>query len=226
MTLSYKRIVSFARKRSSNPQKEAEILCDFLPQYAVITHEDGGCFEKISEIFTNNLSFKSYAMEIGFGSGENLLHLARSNSDIGYIGCEVFTGGVVKLLGDIKKNNINNIKIWYDDALELITRLPLNSLNLVYVLHPDPWPKKRHNKRRLINVEFLKFLSSKIAKNGELLIVTDHQDYASHIKQTILNVEDIYELKHSEYPEIVKTKYRLKAEARGIEPHYFYLVKK
>lgn len=224
MKLNFKRIVSFARKRSNNPKKEAEVLQELLPKFASIVPEDGGGIEKLADIFSN--TYESYAMEIGFGSGENILHYAQTHPHVGYIGCEVFTGGVVKLLEDIDTNNLKNIRIWHDDAMELIARLPLNGLNFVYILYPDPWPKRKHNKRRLINAEFLKILASKMAPKSELLMVTDHKDYANHISNNLPEVTDIFERKFDNYPEISKTKYRLKAEAKGIESNYFYLVKK
>lgn len=227
MTLNFKRIVSFARKRSSNPKKEAEILAKLLPQYAAITPEDGGAIEKISDLFKETAKdYSTFAMEIGFGSGENILHDAKTNPSIGYIGCEVYTGGVVKLLNNIENDNIKNIRIWHDDAVELLARLPLNSLNLVSILYPDPWPKKKHNKRRLINAEFLNLLGNKMAPNAKLLIVTDHKDYAEHITETLPEVAEVFARQMNNYPEITKTKYRLKAEAQGIESNYFYLVKK
>ncbi len=224
MTLNFKRIISFARKRSNNPKKEADILAKLLPQFAAIIPEDGGGLEKLSNVFGDNYEY--YAMEIGFGSGENILHDAKTHSNIGYIGCEVFTGGVVKLLGNIENNNIKNIRIWHDDAIELIARLPLNALNFVYILYPDPWPKQKHKKRRLINAEFLKIIADKMAPQAELLMVTDHKDYAKHIAENLPEVTNIFEQKFDNYPEITKTKYRLKAEAKGIESNYFYLVKK
>lgn len=227
MTLNFKRIVSFARKRSNNPKKEAEILAKLLPKFAAITPEDGGALEKISDLFKGSeKEYSTYAMEIGFGSGENILHDAKTNPSIGYIGCEVYTGGVVKLLNSIDNDDIKNIRIWHDDAVELIARLPLNSLNFVSILYPDPWPKTKHNKRRLINAEFLKLLSTKMAPDSKLLMVTDHKDYADHITKELPEVSDIFARQMNNYPEITKTKYRLKAEDKGIESNYFYLVKK
>lgn len=224
MELNFRRIVSFARKRSNNPKKEAEILQKLLPKFAAIIPEDGGMLEKISDIFTGQ--YQNYVLEIGFGSGEHILYSAKTHHNNAYIGCEVFTGGVVKLLEAIELEDLKNIRIWHDDAVDFINRLPDNSLNMVYILYPDPWPKRRHNKRRLINAEFLRFLANKIAPNGQLLMVTDHKDYANHIAENIPEILDIFEQKFENYPEISKTKYRLKAEAQGIESNYFYLVKK
>lgn len=272
MHKNFKRIVSFARKRSNNPQQEAKVLQELLPKFSVIVPEDGGLVEKLadlcrirvcqyiselldidevknkkvqgvfeseqhsvhlvhehaqdSKVTPQSLIFNKYILEVGFGSGENILDRAINNPKNAYIGCEVFTGGVVKLLKDIEDNQVKNIRIWHADAVELIMRLPLNSLNLVYILHPDPWPKQRHKKRRLINPEFLKLIASRMIPNGDLLIITDHEDYAKHINTVIKAVEDIFMRKTEDYPAITKTKYRLKAEANGIIPEYFYLVKK
>ncbi len=171
-------------------------------------------------------AYNSYVLEIGFGSGENILNLAKNNPDTGFIACEVFAGGVAKLLEDIQASEISNIRIWHDDALELIPRLSLNSLSLIYILHPDPWPKRKHHNRRLVNAENLKLLASKMLKGGKLLIITDHAEYAQHIARVVPAVADLFDLEFDNYPEIVKTKYRLKAEAKGIESKYFCLVRK
>jgi tRNA (guanine-N7-)-methyltransferase len=230
MISNFKRIVSFARKRSSNPKKEAEVLQELLPKFTAIVPEENGNLGKIDDVFIRDneapYKYKSYTMEIGFGSGENIISSAKNHPDVGYIGCEVFTGGVVKLLKGITADNVENIRIWHADALELIERLPNNSLNFVYILHPDPWPKSKHNKRRLIKAEFLKLLASKMAPKAEILIVTDHEDYARWINNVMPEVEDIFERKFDDYPEIVRTKYRLKADAKGFVCEYFYLIKK
>ncbi len=227
MNLRFKRIVSLARKRTKNPVKETKLLQELLPKFAAIIPEDGGVVEKLADIFFNHpINYQSYVLEIGFGSGENILFNAKNNQDQGYIGCEVFTGGVVNLLEDIQVNQLNNIRIWHDDALELIYKLPLNSLGLVYILHPDPWPKRRHHNRRLINAEFLRLLATKMAKNAEVLIITDHLDYANAVSAVTQEVTDIFSFKFDNYPSITKTKYRLKADAKGIESKYFCLIKK
>ncbi len=267
MALVFKKIVSLARKRTHNPQKETRLLQKLLPKFSVVIPEEGGGVEKLADIFrpfpapslmrmkseilgyhedkapeipgraasrlarddAKNQPIKQYAsygLEIGFGSGENVLSLAKNNPDIGWIACEVFTGGVAKLLEDMQALELGNIRIWHDDALELIPRLPLNSLSLIYILHPDPWPKRKHHNRRLVNAENLKLLASKMIKGAKLLIITDHQDYAQHITRVIPEVADLFDLEFDNYPEIVKTKYRLKADAKNIESKYFCLIRK
>ncbi len=227
LNTKFKRIVSLARKRVRNPEKEKQFLCEYLPKYAVTVPEDGGMLEKPNDMFfKSNKAFTKFVLEIGFGAGENIIFNAKNNPNFAYVGCEVFAGGVVDLLKEIEENKIENIKIWFDDALELITRLPKNSLDLVYILHPDPWPKKRHNKRRLINFEFLSLIETKMARSGEILIITDHQDYADYISEVVDESKELFVTKYDNYPPITKTKYRLKADALGIESRYFYLVKK
>lgn len=211
MKENFRRIVSFARKRTRNKEKVQQILSTQLTNFAVDKE--------------NPLNIKgctSYALEIGFGSGENILDRAKENLSIGYFGCEVFTGGVAKLTENMVNSQVNNIRIWHNDALELIPALPDHCLSYIYILYPDPWPKTRHNKRRLINVELLKLLATKMTKDATLLMVTDHQSYADSISDSIAQVKDIYEVL-DEKPEISKTKYRLKAEAKGIHSHYFCL---
>ncbi len=226
MNLKFKRIVSLARKRSKNIIKEKEVLETLMPQYSVIVPEDGGTVKDIQELFFKSNEFLGYVLEIGFGSGENILFNAKNNPTFGYIGCEVFTSGVVTLLKDMQNEQISNIRIWHDDALELLPRLPNNSLSLAYILHPDPWPKRRHNNRRLINEDLLKLLATKMKKNGQILIITDHQDYGQAINKITQELKDIFIIKQDNYPPIIKTKYRLKADALGQESKYFLLEKK
>jgi tRNA (guanine-N7-)-methyltransferase len=227
MTRTYKRIVSLARKRTRNPEKERQFLEENLPKYSAVIPEDGGMLAKIDDIFFNTTqTFTSYVLEIGFGTGENLVFNAKNFPEKAFIGCEVFTGGVVALLKQMEEQQISNIRIWADDAAELIARIPNNSLSLIYILHPDPWPKKRHHKRRLICKEFLLQLEKKLKQDGEILIITDHAEYAEAIDEEIKQVLEYYDIKNDNFPPITKTKYRLKADQQGIESKYFYLVKK
>ena len=209
MKENFRRIVSFARKRTRNKEKVKEVLSTQLTNFAI---------DKDNPLNVDG----SYALEIGFGSGENILERAKENPEIIYIGCEVFTGGVAKLTEKIVQAQVNNIRIWHNDALELIPSLPNHSLSYIYILYPDPWPKTRHNKRRLINVELLKLLATKMKVGATLLMVTDHQSYAESISDSIAQVIDLYSVLE-EKPEISKTKYHLKAEAKGIYSHYFCL---
>lgn len=116
-------------------------------------------------------------LEIGFGGGEHLVWQARANPDVGLIGCEVFEDGVVKVLSAIEESGLRNIRLSTDDARAVVLRLPAASLNRIFILFPDPWPKKRHVKRRLINRALLDQLARVMRPGGELRIATDIGDY-------------------------------------------------
>ena len=116
-------------------------------------------------------------LEIGFGGGEHLIWQAHANPDVGLIGCEVFEDGVVKALSAIEQRGLANVRLSTDDARELLRHLPDASLERVFVLFPDPWPKKRHVKRRLVNRGLFDQLARVMRPGGELRIGTDIADY-------------------------------------------------
>ena len=117
-------------------------------------------------------------LEIGFGGGEHLSARARAHPETGFIGCEPFVNGVAKLLAVIHRVKLSNIRIWDADATELITRLPSGSINGAYLLYPDPWPKRRHRKRRFISDDNLEALARVMTPGAELRFATDIDDYA------------------------------------------------
>ena len=117
-------------------------------------------------------------LEIGFGGGEHLAARARENPDIAFIGCEPFVNGVAKLLATIDEEKLGNIRVRAGDARALIETLPAASLSRIYILYPDPWPKRRQHKRRLISAEMIGELA-RVAKPGaEIRFATDIDDYA------------------------------------------------
>lgn len=116
-------------------------------------------------------------LEIGFGGGEHLAYRADLLPDHGFIGCEPFLNGVATALGHIRDQNLANVRLWRGDALDVVRRLPDRSLSFVYLLHPDPWPKARHAKRRMVNDGPIGLIASKLKPAGELRIATDHPVY-------------------------------------------------
>lgn len=126
------------------------------------------------------------AIEIGFGGGEHLLAQAAHHPEKAYIGCEPFLNGVAKCLAGIEKCKLTNIRLLMDDARKLLMALPDQSVDELFILFPDPWPKARHNKRRLINHETLTTLARIHKSGGRLLIATDHIDYSEWILEHLL----------------------------------------
>lgn len=120
--------------------------------------------------------------EIGFGMGATTAEIASANPKIGYIGTEVFRAGVGKLLSEIERRGLTNVRIVIHDAVEVVQHMfPDASLDGVHIFFPDPWPKKRHHKRRLLQSAFVELLSHKLRSGGYLYAVTDWDDYAKQI---------------------------------------------
>ncbi|MGE3231597.1 MAG: tRNA (guanosine(46)-N7)-methyltransferase TrmB, partial [Hyphomicrobium sp.] len=117
-------------------------------------------------------------LEIGFGGAEHLVWQARAHPDVGLIGCEPFEDGVVKALTSIEADGLGNIRLLADDVRPLLRWLPDGALARVFMLFPDPWPKKRHQKRRLFSVELLRLLARVMVPGAELRLATDIGDYA------------------------------------------------
>ncbi len=117
-------------------------------------------------------------LEIGFGGGEHLATQAAAHPDVGFIGCEVYIDGVGSLLRHIDRLGLENVRVHDGDAREVLARLPDASLQRVYLLFPDPWPKARHHKRRFISPSALDMLSRVLTDGGLLIFASDHADYA------------------------------------------------
>ncbi|MCI4644443.1 MAG: tRNA (guanosine(46)-N7)-methyltransferase TrmB [Hyphomonadaceae bacterium] len=125
-------------------------------------------------------------LEIGFGGGEHLAGQAARNPDVGFIGCEPFIDGVAKMLTAIEEDDLVNIRLHDGDAREVIEALPDASVSRVFILFPDPWPKARHHKRRLVQPVFLEALSRVLKPCGQLRFVTDVRSYADHALEICL----------------------------------------
>ena len=165
-------------------------------------------------------------LEIGFGAGEHVRDLAHTNPDKIIIGAEPFMNGVASLLSaitDEKTNRIldeyKNIRIWADDVRDFL-RTNKSKFEQIWVLHPDPWPKARHEKRRLLSADFLNTLSKNLAQDGEIIIGTDHWEYFDWIVEQIKSTPLI---SFTPDIEIIKTRYQTKNKAGTSEPKYLIL---
>jgi len=125
-------------------------------------------------------------LEIGFGAGEHLVAQARAHPEIGMIGCDPFLEGVGKLLSQIDAEGLQNIRVYPGDACCLLSALPAECLGKVFALFPDPWPKRRHHKRRLVNRPFLDALARVMCNDGEFRLSTDHDEYVRWLLGLIL----------------------------------------
>jgi tRNA (guanine-N7-)-methyltransferase len=146
-----------------------ELIRALLPRLRVHAEEPARSFESPAA---------ALRLEIGFGGGEHLAAQARAHPNIGFIGCEPFVNGIAKLLSVIDREGLRNIRIWDADATELIGRLPPRSIAGGTLLYPDPWPKRRHRKRRFLSDQSLKALARVMTPGAPLRFATDIDDYA------------------------------------------------
>jgi tRNA (guanine-N7-)-methyltransferase len=127
-------------------------------------------------------------LEVGFGNGEQLLWSAQHETDKNFIGIEVHRPGVGRLMNGLAANNVDNVRLYNHDAVEVIRQcLAPESLADVRIYFPDPWPKKRQQKRRLIQSEFVALLATRVAPGGRLHLATDWADYAEHMLAVLAN---------------------------------------
>jgi tRNA (guanine-N7-)-methyltransferase len=165
-------------------------------------------------------------LEIGFGGGEHLAQLASLRPDIGFIGAEPFLNGVAKLLSVIAASGLANIRIVDGDARPLVAQLADAAIGRVFVLYPDPWPKRRHEKRRLFNAAFIAELHRIMKPDAELRLATDSPDYAGWSLRNILRHGGFDWLAEKAAawrqppPEWVETRYESKAIRQGRKPIY------
>jgi tRNA (guanine-N7-)-methyltransferase len=165
-------------------------------------------------------------IEIGFGGGEHLAHLAACHPEIGFLGCEVFANGIAKLLAEIERRGLANIRIFADDARLLLAALPEDAIDRVFILFPDPWPKERHKKRRLVSSEILDRLAIVARGGAELRLATDDPDYLSAMLEQLARHPDFAWLarrpsdwreRPGDWP---ATRYEEKARAAGRAPYF------
>ena len=210
------KIKTYGRTAGRSANKKMECLSKISNQNRI----------DIKQIDMNVLlsGYKKYFFEIGFGYGEHTEQQALLNKDACIIACEVYIDGVISLLNKMENKNIDNIKIFNGDARLLLEKFPNNSLDKIFILFPDPWPKKKHNKRRIINNEFIDLIKSKLKIGGTLLFASDILDYINWTIDCIgdklqKNFNDITNCKQ-EPKWWVQTKYQKKAIKEGRESYF------
>lgn len=164
-------------------------------------------------------------LEVGFGGGEHLVHQAVSNPDVGIIGAEPYINGVAMLLGKIRRAGVTNLAVYPGDARDLMDVLPPARISRAFLLYPDPWPKKRHHRRRFVTQEHLAPLARVLTPGAVFRVATDIPDY---VRQTLEEVpkagfgwcaERPRDWRDA-WPDWLSTRYEQKALREGRTPHY------
>jgi tRNA (guanine-N7-)-methyltransferase len=201
------------RKGHKLRPRQARLFDTLLPRLALdLSHPAPADLRTIFPVPVNEVQ-----LEIGFGGGENLLAQAKARSLTGFIGVEPFVNGMAKALAAIETADLHNIRLHFDDATSLLAWLPDASVARLELLHPDPWPKRRHWKRRFVQDTTINQLARISQSGGEFRFVTDIADYASWTLQRLLRSSDFEWTAQcaddwrKAWPDFVGTRYHAKA---------------
>lgn len=210
----------YGRRRSHGLRAQGQHLLDHLLPLLHLSLEVAA--RNPAELFSH--APRALWLEIGFGDGGHLAWQASAHPDIGFLGCEPYENGTAQLLKVIAAEGQGNIRIHSDDARILLAALPAASLAQVFLLFPDPWPKKRHNKRRFVSAENLDALARVMQPGAELRFASDSPDYC---QWTLDHFED-----HPQFSLASKirgdwpvTKYEAKAISAGRAPLYLRYIR-
>jgi tRNA (guanine-N7-)-methyltransferase len=172
----------FGRRRGRALRAGQKVrIANLLPRLAIEIPESGTL--DIETLFS--AAPRSIWLEVGFGGGEHLANLAEQHPQTGFIGCEVFENGIVKLLAQIEQRRLGNVRIFAGDARLLIAALPRASIARVFILFPDPWPKRRQHKRRIVAPGSLDALAEIMTDGAELRLATDDPGYLSWMLECV-----------------------------------------
>lgn len=203
---------------------QAALVEDLLPRVSV--PETGPLDSQV--LFGDD---RPVEIEIGFGAGEHLAGQATARTQHGFVGCEPFLNGVVGALNHVRDGDLANVRLHMGDALEVIERFPDASLERVYLLHPDPWPKARHAKRRMMNHGPMDLIAAKLRPGGEFRLGTDDPTYCRWAMMVMDQRRDFdwqartaadFLTRPADWPE---TRYERKARRQGHEVWYFRYVR-
>ncbi len=157
-------------------------------------------------------------LEIGFGDGVSLATMAQNDPDRNFIGIEVHKPGVGRLLHLINENGLENVRVMDDDAVEIIKkRIPEKSLDRVQLFFPDPWHKKRHNKRRIVQPDFVSLIASRLSANGVFHLATDWEPYAEYMAEVMEASTEFSSIADTPFSEKPNSRPTTKFETRGLK---------
>ena len=172
--MQLKFLPSFVKRKGRITKKQTHSLRS-LSEFAL---------KSIQEVENFSKQFDKCYLEIGFGNAENIIFQAINNPSSLFVGSEVYMSGIGTLVSSIKENNISNIKIFSDDIRLLLDQSPKKVFDSVIIICPDPWPKEKHHKRRLINKSFLKMVHDFMKDDSNVYISTDWENYAESISES------------------------------------------
>ncbi|SEG78895.1 tRNA (guanosine(46)-N7)-methyltransferase TrmB [Marinobacterium lutimaris] len=179
-----RQVRSFVVRAGRMTEGQERALKENWPLYGL---ELSGGMLDFRELFGDD---RPVILEIGFGMGDSLIEMARQAPEKGFIGIEVHPPGVGRLLSRVREEGLENIRVFGEDAIEVLAQcIPDNSLAGLQLFFPDPWPKKRHHKRRIVQPEFAQTIRKKLAIGGVFHMATDWENYAEHMMEVMSAAE-------------------------------------
>jgi tRNA (guanine-N7-)-methyltransferase len=210
------------RKGHKLRSHQADLIENLLPHLALdITSAAPG---DLAELFDDGIT--DVRLEIGFGGGEHLIAEARAFPQTGLVGCEPYVNGMAKILTQIEAHNIGNIRLFAGDAAELLVWAPSQSMRRIDLIHPDPWPKRRHWKRRFVQDSTVAAMARILKADGEFRFVSDIDDYCAWTLSHLLRSPDFFWTAErvsdwqAPWPDYTMTRYGAKAEREGRKATY------
>ena len=209
-----RQIKSYVLRNNVLSDKERETVLRYFPKY-------GMCFEDAfidyGRLFGND---RPVIVEIGFGMGDSTREIAIRRPEYDYIGIEVFLQGFVRLLKGLGDDGLDNVRIIRFNAVDVITHMIAeSSVAGFHIFFPDPWPKKKHHKRRLMSVDFMRLLASRLEDGGYIYMVTDWEEYAEETLEKAREVESLSNPFYSFAPPVAWRPVT-KFEQKGMEKEY------
>jgi tRNA (guanine-N7-)-methyltransferase len=205
-------IRSFVLRQGRLTKGQQQALDNVWPSFGI---EQGVSKLDILGLFPSK---QPLTLEIGFGDGVTLALMAEAAPEKNFIGIEVHRPGVGRLLHLIDEKGLKNVRVMDDDAVEIIKhRVPVDSLDRVQLFFPDPWHKKRHNKRRIVQPEFVSLIASRLKVGGVFHLATDWQEYAEHMAEVLEASLDFKSMNGSPFSERPKERPVTKFERRGLK---------
>ena len=185
-----RQVRSFVRREGRLSSRQIRALDQLWPEYGIEYEEK---LLDLDQLFSpNHPNTNPITLEIGFGMGASYIETIQAQPNTNFIGIEVHRPGVGTFLNRAVANKLTNIKVLKHDAVEVLKHMiPDGSLDKVQIFFPDPWPKKKHNKRRIVQPDFMNIITQKLTSNGILHLATDWENYAEHMLEVLESVEGL-----------------------------------
>lgn len=199
---------SYVRRESRLTSAQQRALDEFMPQWGLTIPDAMFDFQ---HIYGNE---NDVVLEIGFGPGTSLVEQAVAKPQVNFLGVEIHGPGVGSCLAEMANNNLENVRVMREDFMDVLPHIPDYSLQKVQIFFPDPWPKKRHHKRRLIQVEFVVEITRKLKPQGIIHLATDWENYAEHMTAVLDQIDNLQKFSTARGSR-PKTKFELRGEKLG-----------